>query len=83
MALFGKNKSERIRDLENDVANVHIKFDNLKRKNVILEQQVEALQTTIKELAGAQETPERISTWGNAKTIPIQHKTYALVGANK
>ena len=84
MGMFGKNKSERIRDLENDVANLHVKFDNAKRQNIILERQIEVLQTIIKELADIKETPERISTWANAKTIPVQHKTYTLLaGANK
>lgn len=84
MGLLGKGKGEKIRDLENDVASLHVKLDILKRNDVILQQQFEELQTVIKELAGAQETPERISTWGNAKTIPIQHKTYTtLAGANK
>lgn len=83
MALFGKNKSERIRDLENDVASLHVKLDNLKRKNASLEKQIETLHANIDKL-GNTKTPERISTWGNAKTIPIQHKTYTtLVGANK
>jgi prefoldin subunit 5 len=73
MALFGKGKGEKIRDLENDVASLRVGIS-------ILHEQFEALQTTIKELTDTQKTPERISTWGNAKTIPIQHDSYALVG---
>jgi hypothetical protein len=72
MGMFGKNKSERIRDLENDVANLHVKFDNAKRQNIILERQIENLQIAL-------EYKDKIKVYlpkSAAKNVPVQLTNY-------